>query len=45
MEVYNNQRKVGIGKGLEGGETVCWAITKVWEVFPSFGGSNKGQKI
>ncbi len=29
---------------IRGGGTVCWAITKGWDVFPSFGGSNKRQK-
>ncbi len=38
MEEYNNQPKVSIGEGLEGGETVRWAITKGWDVFTSFGG-------
>jgi hypothetical protein len=41
MGKYNNQPKVGVGKGFEGGETMCWAITKGWDIFPSFGGSNK----
>ncbi len=44
MKEYNNQPKVGIGEGLEGGKTVRWAIMKGWDIFPSFGGSNKQRK-
>jgi hypothetical protein len=44
MGEYNYQPKVGISKGLEGGEMVHWGITKGWGVFPSLGGSNKQQK-
>jgi hypothetical protein len=38
MVEYNNQPKVGVGEGLEGGKTVCWVIMKGWDIFPSFGG-------
>jgi hypothetical protein len=44
MGEYNNKPKVGVGKGLEGREMVRWAITKGWDIFSSFGGSNKHQK-
>jgi hypothetical protein len=45
MGEYNNQAKVGVlSEGLEGGGTVRWAITKGWDVFPSFGGLNKQRK-
>ncbi len=41
MEEYNNHTKVGVSEGLEGGEMVHWAITKGWDIFPSFGGLNE----
>jgi hypothetical protein len=44
MGEYNNQPKIGIREGFEGGETVRWAITKGWDILQSFGGSNKQQK-
>jgi hypothetical protein len=44
MGVDNNQPKVGIGEGLEGREMVRWAITKGWDIFPSFGGLIKQRK-
>jgi hypothetical protein len=44
MGEYSNQPKVSVAEGLEGGETVHWAITKGWDVFPSFGGLNKQWK-
>jgi hypothetical protein len=44
MEECNNQPKVGIGKGLVGGEMVRWEITKGWDVFPLFGGQTRERK-
>jgi hypothetical protein len=44
MGEHNNLPKVSVSKGFQGREMVHWAVTKGWDVFPSFGRSNKQRK-
>ncbi len=45
MGEYNNQLKVGIGEGLEGGEIVRWAIIKGGTFSHRLGGQISDRKI
>jgi hypothetical protein len=44
MGDYNNQPKVGVGKGFKGVETARLAKTEGWDISPTFGGSTKQRK-